>query len=102
MEGAVLRFGGIPSEVLLNNAKALVEHHDGVSREVRSMHGYGHFRVTGASCHVLALRTGPGQRERTSAGSARSIRTPSQVAGLRTGPARLQPFRNATLDLHPH
>nr|ALU64520.1 Mobile element protein [Rhizobium leguminosarum bv. viciae] len=35
MEGAFLRFGGVPSEVLLDNAKALVEHHDAVSREVR-------------------------------------------------------------------
>jgi transposase len=35
MEGAFLRFGGVPGEVLLDNAKALVEHHDAVSREVR-------------------------------------------------------------------
>ena len=28
MEGAFLRFGGVPAEVLLDNAKALVEHHD--------------------------------------------------------------------------
>ncbi|ARM15037.1 MULTISPECIES: IS21 family transposase [Rhizobium] len=35
MEGAFLRFGGVPVEVLLDNAKALVEHHDAVSREVR-------------------------------------------------------------------
>jgi len=35
MEGAFLRFGGVPMEVLLDNAKALVEHHDAVTREVR-------------------------------------------------------------------
>ena len=35
MEGAFLRFGGVPNEVLLDNAKPLVEHHDSVSREVR-------------------------------------------------------------------
>ncbi|MCX7342283.1 MAG: IS21 family transposase [Hyphomicrobiales bacterium] len=35
MEGAFLRFGGIPSEVLLDNARALVEHHDAGTREVR-------------------------------------------------------------------
>lgn len=28
MEGAFLRFGGVPAEVLIDNAKALVEHHD--------------------------------------------------------------------------
>lgn len=35
MEGAFLRFGGVPVEVLLDNAKALVEHHDAATREVR-------------------------------------------------------------------
>lgn len=35
MEGAFLRFGGVPHEVLLDNAKPLVEHHDAVGREVR-------------------------------------------------------------------
>ena len=35
MEGAFLAFGGVPEEVLLDNARALVEHHDAVTREVR-------------------------------------------------------------------
>lgn len=35
MEGAFLRFGGVPAEVLIDNAKALVEHHDAATREVR-------------------------------------------------------------------
>ncbi len=35
MEGAFLRFGGVPAEVLLDNARALVEHHDTATREVR-------------------------------------------------------------------
>lgn len=35
IEGAFLRFGGVPAEVLLDNAKALVEHHDAATREVR-------------------------------------------------------------------
>jgi transposase len=35
MEGAFLRFGGVPAEVLVDNAKALVEHHDAATREVR-------------------------------------------------------------------
>lgn len=35
MEGAFLRFGGVPAAVLIDNAKALVEHHDSVTREVR-------------------------------------------------------------------
>jgi len=35
MEGAFLRFGGVPAEVLVDNPKALVEHHDAATREVR-------------------------------------------------------------------
>ena len=35
IEGAFEHFGGIPQEVLLDNARALVEHHDPVTREVR-------------------------------------------------------------------
>src|SRR5512134_823757 len=35
MEGAFLRFGGVPAEVLFDNPKALVAHHDAVTREVR-------------------------------------------------------------------
>src|SRR3546814_6368489 len=35
MEEAFLLFGGVPVEVLLDNARALVEHHDASTREVR-------------------------------------------------------------------
>lgn len=35
MEGAFLRFGGVPAEILFDNARALVEHHDAATREVR-------------------------------------------------------------------
>ena len=35
MEGAFLRFGGVPAEVLFDNPKALVDHHDAATREVR-------------------------------------------------------------------
>src|SRR5690349_7325728 len=35
MEGAFRHFGGLPQEVLLDNARALVEHHDAATREVR-------------------------------------------------------------------
>ena len=34
MESAFVHFGGVPAEVLLDNARALVEHHDAVTREV--------------------------------------------------------------------
>lgn len=35
IEGAFWRFGGVPQEVLLDNARALVDHHDAATREVR-------------------------------------------------------------------
>lgn len=35
MEGTFLHFGGVPAEILFDNARALVEHHDAVTREVR-------------------------------------------------------------------
>lgn len=34
MESAFRAFGGVPEEVLLDNARALIQHHDPVSREV--------------------------------------------------------------------
>ena len=35
MEETFLLIGGVPIEVLLDNARALVEHHDATTREVR-------------------------------------------------------------------
>jgi transposase len=35
LEGAFRHFGGMPQEVLLDNARALVDHHDAATREVR-------------------------------------------------------------------
>ncbi len=35
IEGAFAHFGGMPREVLLDNARALVDHHDAATREVR-------------------------------------------------------------------
>ena len=35
IEGAFRRFDGVPQEVLLDNARALVDHHDAATREVR-------------------------------------------------------------------
>lgn len=34
IEGAFRHFGGLPGELLLDNASALVKHHDPVTREV--------------------------------------------------------------------
>ena len=34
IEAAIRHFGGVPQEVLLDNARALVEWHDAVTREV--------------------------------------------------------------------
>jgi transposase len=36
MEGAFATFGGVPQEVLFNNVRMMVEHHDAATREVRN------------------------------------------------------------------
>lgn len=46
VEGAFLSFGGVPREVLFDNPKALVEHHDATTREVRfnmRLHAFGRY-----------------------------------------------------------
>ena len=60
-EGAFLRFGGVPSEVLLDNPKALVEHHDAVTREVRfnaGLHAFARYwGFTPRACAPYRART---------------------------------------------
>ncbi|MCY1740857.1 IS21 family transposase [Ensifer sp. SL37] len=61
MEGAFLRFGGVPAEVLIDNAKALVEHHDAVTREVRfnaRLHAFARYwGFTPRACAPYRART---------------------------------------------
>ncbi|PLU17589.1 IS21 family transposase, partial [Sinorhizobium medicae] len=61
MEGAFLRFGGVPAEVLIDNAKALVEHHDPVTREVRfnaRLHAFARYwGFTPRACAPYRART---------------------------------------------
>ncbi len=86
MEGAFLRFGGVPAEVLIDNAKALVEHHDAVTREVRfnaRLHAFARYwGFTPRACAPYRART-KGKDER---GSVTSRRTRSLAAGSRAGP----------------
>jgi transposase len=68
MEGAFRHFGGVPEEVLLDNARALVEHHDPATREVRfnerlrAFAAYWGFRP--CACAPYRART-KGKDERT-------------------------------------
>jgi transposase len=61
MEGAFLRFGGVPAEVLFDNAKALVEHHDAATREVRfngRLHAFARYwGFTPRACAPYRART---------------------------------------------
>lgn len=61
MEGAFLRFGGVPAEVLLDNARALVEHHDAATREVRfnsRLHAFARYwGFTPRACAPYRART---------------------------------------------
>jgi len=61
LEGAFLAFGGVPVEVLLDNARALVEHHDAVTREVRfnvGLHAFArHWGFRPRACAPYRART---------------------------------------------
>jgi len=61
MEGAFLRFGGVPAEVLFDNARALVEHHDAATREVRfnaRLHAFArHWGFSPRACAPYRART---------------------------------------------
>jgi transposase len=61
LEGGFSHFGGVPEEVLLDNARALVTHHDAATREVlfnerfRAFAAYWHFRPQ--ACAPFRART---------------------------------------------
>jgi transposase len=61
MEGAFRRFGGVPDEVLLDNARALVDHHDAATREVRfneRLHAFAdYWRFRPRACAPYRART---------------------------------------------
>lgn len=61
MEGAFLRFGGVPAEVLFDNPRALVEHHDAATREVRfnaRLHAFARYwGFTPRACAPYRART---------------------------------------------
>ena len=54
-------FGGVPQEVLFDNARALVDHHDAATREVRfndRLHAFaGHWRFHPRACAPYRART---------------------------------------------
>jgi transposase InsO family protein len=61
LEGAFRHFGGRPRELLLDNAKALVEHHDPATREVRfnaRLHAFARYwDVQPVACAPYRART---------------------------------------------
>ncbi len=61
MEGGFLRYGGVPADVLFDYPRALVEHHDAVTREVRfnaRLHAYAPYRgLTPRACTPYRART---------------------------------------------
>ena len=61
MEGAFRAFGGVPEEVLFDNARALVERHDAATREVVSnarLHAFArHWRIRPRACAPYRART---------------------------------------------
>lgn len=61
IEGAFRHFGGVPREVLLDNARALVDHHDAATREVRfneRLHAFaGYWGFRPRACAPYRART---------------------------------------------
>ncbi len=61
LEGAFAHFGGLPEEVLFDNAKALVEHHDAATREVvfnARLHAFARYwGVRPVACAPYRART---------------------------------------------
>lgn len=61
LEGAFRHFGGVPREVLLDNARALVDHHDAATREVRfneRLHAFARYwGVRPRACAPYRART---------------------------------------------
>ena len=61
MEGAFQRFGGVPQEVLLDNARALVDYRDAATREVRfndRLHAFAcYWRIHPCACAPYRART---------------------------------------------
>lgn len=61
LEGAFRHFGGVPREVLLDNARALVDHHDRATREVRfneRLHAFARYwGVRPRACAPYRART---------------------------------------------
>jgi transposase len=87
LERAFGHFGGVPAEVLLDNAKPLVTYHDPWTREVvfnDRFHNFARYWVSGRRPAPL---TGRGPRGRTSAGSATSSAMPSPAAASLPGPS---------------
>jgi transposase len=70
LQAAFRHFGAGSPDVLLDNAGALVDQHDTVTRAVRFNTRLLVFAGTGTSSRVLAHRIGRGPRARTSAASA--------------------------------
>ena len=61
IEGAFRHFGGLPGELLLDNARALVKHHDPVTREVEftdRLHAFARYwDVRPVACAPYRART---------------------------------------------
>ena len=70
IEAAFRHFGGVPEEMLLDNARALVTLHDAATREVIFNERLRPSPATGASGRGPARPTARGPRARTSAASA--------------------------------
>lgn len=105
MEGAFLRFGGVPAEVLFDNARALVEHHDAATREVRfnaRLHAFARYwGFSPKACAPYRART-KGKDERGVGYVKRNAIAGRRFASWAAFEAHLEQWTREVADLRVH
>ena len=94
LEAAFRHFGGVPGEVLVDNARALVEHHDAATREVsfnerfKAFARYWGFRPRACAPYRARTKSLPSRKRgaKTSAASATSKAMRSPAVTSSAGP----------------
>lgn len=105
MEGAFLRFCGVPAEVLFDNARALVEHHDAATREVRfnaRLHAFARYwGFNPKACAPYRART-KGKDERGVGYVKRNAIAGGRFASWTAFEAHLEQWTRDVADLRVH
>src|SRR5215207_880307 len=105
IEGAFRHFGGLPAEILLDNARALVVHHDAQTREVvfnERLHAFARYwGVTPRACAPYRART-KGKDERGVGYVKRNAIAGHRFASLEELQAQLTRWTREVADVRVH